>query len=901
MGGSQLKQLKTSLRENGILGAQKSKKQRKASNKDAQKRLQRNAALEGIRERFNPFEAKAPARREKFDIASNKPTKKTVERPGVTRGLGEERRRATLLKEMQSRNKVGGMLDRRFGEDDPNMTPEQKAAERFAQQALRTSKKTDVFNLEGDSEDELQLTHGGRALELGGGVGDDFDEEVEESDADEFDAQDDRPRKRVRLGNEEEGGEDVVQRRKSKHEVMQEVIAKSKMYKAARQAAKEDDDDLRLELDKGMGEFYEALRAHQPQSKQLPSPPGTDSEPSLDPGRAAMLAGKSREEAEKEYEANLREMKLEARSRPSTRTKTEEEKAAEEKARLEDLERKRLRRMNGEAESSEDEEIDGDGVELDDEQDEQDDAEAFGLQQPESRYMPQLEVEDEDEFVMDDIVASDSDAEPDGDALDEESSELEEMDDDGDDDFINGLVLPQRLETTTKAAAPQAPNANLAFTFPCPQTHSEFLEAFKNIPPEDLPTVVQRIRALYHKGLASDNPQRLTKFAEVLVNHIIFTVNRTTEEQFSMCVVEQLIRHLHSMAKSQPHDIASIYRNQLRRFQEHELPLITPGDLVIFTAIATTFPTSDQWHPVVTPAILIIARYLAQGTYETLHNLAMGAYLCSLAFRYQKVSNRYLPETINFICKGIDMLAPNEAKSSSPVLCTPTITASQFRIRSRAKQAPSSMLSFNDIRKMQCDPELDAASTINQESLLQAFLHLIQPALKQNCIKSAYPEIMAPIYTLLTERLSLQPNLALLHSSTRDIIKGLVVVTKRTVDDKIAVRKPLFLHNHRPRAIKSSYPAFLDDYNPTRRYHDPDHERAELNKLKAEHKKERKGAMRELRKDANFVAREQLREKKAKDEAYEKKYKRLVAEIQGEEGKEAKDYEREKAKRKGKF
>ena len=118
-------------------------------------------------------------------------------------------------------------------------------------------------------------------------------------------------------------------------------------------------------------------------------------------------------------------------------------------------------------------------------------------------------------------------------------------------------------------------------------------------------------------------------------------------------------------------------------------------------------------------------------------------------------------------------------------------------------------------------------------------------------------------------------------------------------NDAISLRKPLLLHDHRPLAIKSSYPQFLDNYNPTRHY-DPNRERAELAKLRAEHKKERKGAMRELRKDANFIAREQLREKKEKDEAYDKKFKRLVAEIQGEEGREGKEYERERRKRKGK-
>lgn len=56
--------------------------------------------------------------------------------------------------------------------------------------------------------------------------------------------------------------------------------------------------------------------------------------------------------------------------------------------------------------------------------------------------------------------------------------------------------------------------------------------------------------------------------------------------------------------------------------------------------------------------------------------------------------------------------------------------------------------------------------------------------------------------------------------------------------------------------------------------------------------------MRDVRKDSNFVAREQLREKRIRDEAHAKREKRLIAEIQGEEGKEMKDYEREKEWRK---
>ena len=110
-------------------------------------------------------------------------------------------------------------------------------------------------------------------------------------------------------------------------------------------------------------------------------------------------------------------------------------------------------------------------------------------------------------------------------------------------------------------------------------------------------------------------------------------------------------------------------------------------------------------------------------------------------------------------------------------------------------------------------------------------------------------------------------------------------------------RRPQLLHYHRPLPIKSNIPKFEESFDPNKHY-DPDKERSEAVRLQKEYKRERKGALRELRKDANFIARESLREKKEKDAAYEQKYRRLVAEIQGEEGREKNLYEKEKRRRK---
>ena len=94
---SQLKQLKASLRDSGVLGPQQSKKQKRQNAKSgaaAQNRVQRNAALQSIRDRFNPFEIKAGGTRTKFDVTTrdgNSGTAASRARPGVTKSLGEEK------------------------------------------------------------------------------------------------------------------------------------------------------------------------------------------------------------------------------------------------------------------------------------------------------------------------------------------------------------------------------------------------------------------------------------------------------------------------------------------------------------------------------------------------------------------------------------------------------------------------------------------------------------------------------------------------------------------------------------------------------------------------------------------------------------------------------------------
>ncbi|OJD22816.1 hypothetical protein ACJ73_05835 [Blastomyces percursus] len=903
MAPSQLKQLKVSLRESGILGPQLSKKQKQKNAKSsagAANRIQRNAALQGIREQFNPFEIRAPARPTKFSSTSRSDPDVPRSRPGVTKSLGEQRRKETLLKEMQRRNKVGILLDRRFGENDPTMTPEERVAERFARESQKKLKRESMFNLE-DDEDEMQLTHLGQTITFNEENGDDFKED--DVNASDEDGESEKARKRRRNAEEDdmeglaENSEEEGQpeRKKSKSEVMKELIAKSKFHKYERQKAKEDDDDLRAALDKGLPEIFEMMRGvKKPESEPLPRPDLTST---MNPDRAALLNGKNRDEADKEYDQRLKQMTYDKRAKPLDRTKTEEEKAEEEAERLKQLEKERLRRMQGATDDSSQEEDNG-GDEAMEEDSEPDDAKAFGLAQPSN--MPELAVEDEDDFIIDsDLVESDSEAELSLDESDLASSADGEESEEEDDEFIGGLVVPPDAEadkgpaTTTGETSAAAAKSNLAFTYPCPDSHEQFLRIIENTKIEDLPTVVQRIRALHHPRLHGDNKSKLATFSKVLVQHTVYLANQPNHPPFA--VLENLLRHIHSMAKSQPKAVASAMRNHLREMSESRPLELLPGDLVILTGVATIFPTSDHFHTVVTPSMLSMARYLGQSNITSLGNIATGAYIATLCIQYQTLAKRYIPEFMNYVLNVLCILAPSEPKhtlgffpirqASTPLCLTP----SKFPLTTIRKPA------FWDIL---ADSSNDGAEQETLKlSLVSTFISLLDQAADLWSSKSAFYDIFAPgnrVLKYLNKSLNNEPPRTLSDQlkKTRDKLRALLKQSELT-------RRPLLLHNHRPLAIKTAIPKFEESFNPSRHY-DPDRERAELNKLKAEHKRERKGAMRELRKDANFIARESLREKREKDAEYERKYRRLVAEIQGEEGREAKAYEREKKARKAK-
>ena len=351
----------------------------------------------------------------KFDILGRK-VKGDKGNVLKAREAGYIKRKDTLLKEHQASGKSNAFVDRRFGEDDASMTPEERAIGRLARTRLRQIKRGSGFNLNDDDDDDGQgyddeepitLTHGGKPI-------DEREEErrsahaiargrrgMRDDDSDDDMAMDAATTGALHFGGGEDddgfeptlkrGDHDTPEengdpnRRKTKKEVMDELIDKSKYHKAERARQRERDEDL---LDKLDDEFKEISRAglfraalskgvgHLKPDGWERGKKGKDAadvteKDSLLEKKMTSSAKEALELAAKatnaeggkikdDYDKLARELALESRGQATDRIRTQEEVDAAEAAALETAERARLKRMNA-VESDDDGLSDSDG------------------------------------------------------------------------------------------------------------------------------------------------------------------------------------------------------------------------------------------------------------------------------------------------------------------------------------------------------------------------------------------------------------------------------------------------------------------------------------------------------------------------------------------------------------
>lgn len=739
MAGSQLKLLKEALKQEGLIGLQRKGKSSDKRRSDTEK------LIAGIRDDFNRFDQRVNrTKRDVLIISGGKFVKEGSDQhnvPGRRVGAMQRALKSQYNLEKQQKGRVGGLTDRRFGEKMKGMTQEERMLERYKRERQNSLKKRG-FSLD-DSDDDsdegsFTLTHGGQPLAI--------DDEPLLGAAPTYANEDDQPPKR-----------------KTKKEVMMEVMAKSKFYKRQRQEEHAKTQDEITALDDDFQDIMVEVQQLQPPRAQFSNKLSQD----------------------KEYDAQVRELTYDRRAVPADRTKTAEEIKSAEEERWKQLVAAREARMTDRG---------AEGDDLDD-------------------YWAQ-DLEDDGEVGATEY----------GDAGSESDNEG---------------------KSTRSSKPPSVVMAQLVEDFP---------------PEDQLKTYIEKVSRVYAPHLAEGNKSKMDGFVALLFR----LVCQKPE------TIEIGVPALRRLANKYNEQLVSTIRNQFEEIEVHitarELQI---EDLIFFIVIGVLFSTSDHYHLVVTPAVILINQFLAYNGEWLLSGLYAGAMLVDVYFQYQRFSKRYSPEVAGFMSRALGQLLPEPKALGLPERVT--------NLPASAPKSASDTLS------------LTLVATGNPDDRVNVVLKLIAQIGKGADMwrdQAALPELAAMWKPVLAHAVRY-------YAGNFPIVSSTASKVAKLGSNIAADRKPLALQQHRALAIPTYAPAFDENFNPDKKY-TPDVVQQEMNKLKYQYKKERKQTLKDIRMESKFIAGERIKETKQFYDDYHKKMSNIVNTIQATEGREKNELDREK-------
>lgn len=789
MAGSQLKQLKEALKSKGLVGQTNVKrKNRKIAPTDTRKdQEEKRREIGKIRNEFNQFDQRFNRSKHDFTVISGGKFVKagSKQHNASTRTHGSTERAMKLGYEMdrKSKSRVGGMVDRRFGELNKSLTQEEKMLQRFTKEKQRMSKKN-VFSLGSedeydDDDDGFTLTHSGKTLE--------------------FQEDDDR----LGLGDAEKSyADDDAQppRKKSKKDVMAEIIAKSKFHKKQRQMAFERAQEDIMDLDDEFADVMGEINAQ--------------------PKKAA--AAKTAEDIE--YDRKVKSLVFERRAVPADRTKTDEELAEEHKEKMKKLEADRMKRMEG------------------------------------------LQTGEADADDLDDNFWAGSDSEGEGVAVDHDSdSEQAASDNESADE--NGKVSRPRL-----------------VAIKMPDSYDELREQLEGKNAKEVMAHIKRTIELYHPRLAQGNKDKIDAYVGIVFEHILAVGGSTNPDTK---LFNELTAFLRSLAEKYNEALLGVIRAYMVAVEKRiTLMSLEKKDLIFFVVLGYCFSTSDHYHLVVTPALVLMNQYLsvccAGLKTVSAQQAGQGLLICEVLLSYQLFACRYDPEVVAFVEQCAQSLLP-EPKNSDRALSGPSKLGSISLDVKYRPAAKSDTLAVADLFGKAKD------SNAFKFKLLTKCI-----ALMEKCI-ATWRDVSASIEILQSFE-SILRAIARFYATHLPLADILTRFGKLSNNAK-QVRKPLTLQEHKKLAIRTLAPKFEENFNPDKKSYDVNRERQEMNKMKSQIKKEKKLALKDIRKQTRFVARQQIEEKKEMYSEYHRKMANIVNSISTVEGAEKNQYEREKKKR----
>eukprot|EP01006_Ploeotia_vitrea_P040610 TRINITY_DN66440_c10_g2_i1.p1 TRINITY_DN66440_c10_g2~~TRINITY_DN66440_c10_g2_i1.p1 ORF type:complete len:1050 (+),score=610.68 TRINITY_DN66440_c10_g2_i1:23-3172(+) len=461
-------------------------------------------------------------------------------------------------------------------------------------------------------------------------------------------------------------------------------------------------------------------------------------------------------------------------------------------------------------------------------------------------------------------------------------------------------------------------DGELPYTLNAPRSYVEFKRLLDVRPPEEFSEIVQRIIRYNHPKLSTANMNKMVQFFSILLEHFrhLTTVLYTEEQRRELddavlrqvqSQVDLVVHHVYALTEMMPTVGARLFRERLAALRKVVLKRVGKSrvamangepvrsclpdghHLMFLKMLANVFPTSDFRHNVVVPALFLLSECLSRVPLYGGLDVAKALFVCQLIVHYVRTSRRFVPELVCFVqellgtvvtlpsdVKGddktlpvtfmhdrsgvwpssfiSDLVAANETKKNKKKTSKRSKKQQKQEQRQEHQQVPP--LAVSALFKESNDDKFFATTAFRQSALVST-LKMVHRVARLYSMATSFPEMFAPTLATLNELSERAAAAGLSDDSAEDdAVWVQLQITREYVQRRTEAsektRRPM-VQMVRSKPLKQLKPLVAEGFRPDKDL-DPDKARAEMKKLAKRVKREKKGALRELRRDTAFVS-----------------------------------------------
>ncbi|TRY77198.1 hypothetical protein TCAL_00081 [Tigriopus californicus] len=392
---------------------------------------------------------------------------------------------------------------------------------------------------------------------------------------------------------------------------------------------------------------------------------------------------------------------------------------------------------------------------------------------------------------------------------------------------------------------------------------------------EDMEPTEKSSKSVKKKVWQSPSIDEKVKIMEEARREIPYTFKDNESEELVQ-TIQAIVPHLYDLAHFSPQPaakaISGVLQEKYEEYAKHPKNSLAFETLIFLKITCLLFPTSDYRHPVSTPAFQWITKYLSHGRFTTRSAIASGLFVSSIFVEGIRLSKRFSPELLNFLVGLVYLSFPKDKTQVTPFVPPFKCVGNEAEVlapKLNAKCAPGP-LSMKDTKTSDDMDETFVSST------LSAALRLIGDLIDLWWDLPSAHEVFRFVPNFLSK---LCPSR--LHETIGNQRDEILQKLERLAQKRRKVIQP---ERKRPQVLRQLEPEIDDNFDPFVKKRVGSREKLELSKLLHKTKREKKGAKKEIRADAAFIASQKAKDRRELDLERTKKTKAILSSLGNQEG-----------------